>query len=104
MARRKRRLFTPEFKAETVRLIRESGKSIGAVARELDDPLQWAAVSFVARVPQPTRFRAGAGSPASSGITPVSTKPGQIHPGDLTAKLVEDWGAHEKVTVRRATR
>ena len=36
MAKRKRRAFTPEFKAETVRLIRESGKSIGAVARELD--------------------------------------------------------------------
>ena len=36
MAKRKRRAFTPEFKAQTVRLIRESGKSIGAVARELD--------------------------------------------------------------------
>jgi len=36
MAKRKRRAFSPEFKAETVRLIRESGKSIGAVARELD--------------------------------------------------------------------
>ena len=36
MAKRKRRAFTPEFKAETLRLIRESGKSIGAVARELD--------------------------------------------------------------------
>jgi len=36
MAKRKRRAFTPEFKAETVRLIRESGKSTGAVARELD--------------------------------------------------------------------
>jgi transposase-like protein len=35
MAKRKRRAFTDEFKAETVRLIRESGKSIGVVAREL---------------------------------------------------------------------
>ncbi len=41
MAKRKRRAFTEEFKAETVRLIRESGKfresgkSIGVVAREL---------------------------------------------------------------------
>ena len=35
MAKRKRRAFTNEFKAETVRLIRESGKSIGVVAREL---------------------------------------------------------------------
>jgi transposase len=36
MAKRKRRAFTKEFKAETVRLVRESGKSIGVVARELD--------------------------------------------------------------------
>ena len=36
MAKRKRRAFTNEFKAETVRLIRESGKSLGVVARELD--------------------------------------------------------------------
>ena len=28
--------FTKEFKAETVRLVRDSGKSVGAVARELD--------------------------------------------------------------------
>ena len=36
MAKRKRRTFTTEFKAQTVRLVRESGKSVGAVARELD--------------------------------------------------------------------
>jgi transposase-like protein len=36
MAKRKRRAFTDEFKAQTVRLVRESGKSIGTVARELD--------------------------------------------------------------------
>ena len=36
MAKRKRRAFTKEFKAETVRLVRDSGKSVGAVARELD--------------------------------------------------------------------
>ena len=35
MARRKRRKFTPEFKAETVKLIRESGRSIGEICREL---------------------------------------------------------------------
>jgi len=33
---RRRRSFTPEFKAEAVRVVRTSGKSIGAVARELD--------------------------------------------------------------------
>jgi transposase len=35
MAKRKRRVFTDEYKAETVRLIRESGKSIAVVAQEL---------------------------------------------------------------------
>lgn len=34
--RRKRRQFSPEFKAEAVRLATSSGKSIGEVARELD--------------------------------------------------------------------
>ncbi len=33
---RKKRFFTPEYKAEVVRLVHESGKSIGRVARELD--------------------------------------------------------------------
>ena len=33
---RKRRAFTNEFKAEAVRLVRESGKSVPTVARELD--------------------------------------------------------------------
>lgn len=36
MAMRKRRSFTPEFKAETVRLVLEGGKSIPEVARDLD--------------------------------------------------------------------
>ncbi len=36
MAKRKRRAFTKEFKAEAVRVVRESGKTEGAVARELD--------------------------------------------------------------------
>lgn len=36
MTKRKRRRFTPEFKAETVRLIRDSGRSIGEVAKDLD--------------------------------------------------------------------
>jgi len=34
--KRRRRAFSDEFKAETVRLVQESGKSIGAIARELD--------------------------------------------------------------------
>ena len=36
MARQKRRKFTAEFKAETVKLIRESDRSVGAICRELD--------------------------------------------------------------------
>ena len=36
MAKRKRRAFSAEYKAEVVELIRKSGKSVGVVARELD--------------------------------------------------------------------
>ena len=36
MARRKRRQFTPEFKAEAVRLARVGDRSIGQVAADLD--------------------------------------------------------------------
>ena len=36
MGRRHRRKFTDEFKSETVKLIRESGRSVGSVAKELD--------------------------------------------------------------------
>ena len=36
MAKRKRRAFSAEYKAEVVELIRASGKSIGAVAKDLD--------------------------------------------------------------------
>jgi transposase len=36
MGRRKRRKFTPEYKAEVVKLVRTSGKSIGQVSSELE--------------------------------------------------------------------
>src|SRR5512132_2164813 len=36
MAKRKRRAFTKEVKAEAVRVVRESGKSVPTVARDLD--------------------------------------------------------------------
>ena len=36
MEKRARRKFTAEFKAEVVRLVRDGGKSIGQVSRELD--------------------------------------------------------------------
>ena len=36
MGKRKRRSFTREYKAEVVRLVHASGKSIGKVAKEMD--------------------------------------------------------------------
>ena len=36
MTARRRRSFTPEFKAQTVGLLRTSGKSVGEVCRDLD--------------------------------------------------------------------
>jgi transposase len=36
MGRRKRRKFTADYKAEVVRLVRSSGKSVGQMAQELD--------------------------------------------------------------------
>jgi len=34
--KRERRSFTPEFKAEAVKVVQQSGKSVAMVARELD--------------------------------------------------------------------
>ena len=34
--KRQRRSFTPEFKAEAVKVVQQSGKSVAMVARELD--------------------------------------------------------------------
>ena len=36
MGRRKKRIFTPEYRAEVVKLIKTSDKGIGQVARDLD--------------------------------------------------------------------
>ncbi len=36
MARKTRRSFTKEYKAEVVELIRKSGKTVGAICRDLD--------------------------------------------------------------------
>ena len=36
MARRERRRFTDEYKAEVVALVRSSGKTIGEISRDLD--------------------------------------------------------------------
>ena len=60
MTKRKRRAFTTEFKAQTVRLVRESGKSVGAVARELD-----LAETAVRRWVQQAEVDAGRGRPGA---------------------------------------
>ena len=36
MTKRKRRAFTPEFKADAVRLVKASDRGVGQVAKELD--------------------------------------------------------------------
>lgn len=36
MSRKEKRVFSDEYKAETVELVRTSGKSIGRIAKELD--------------------------------------------------------------------
>jgi transposase-like protein len=36
MARRERRQFSDEYKAEVVALVRSSGKGVGAISRDLD--------------------------------------------------------------------
>ena len=38
MARRERRKFTDEYKAEVVALVRSTGKGIAAISRDLDLP------------------------------------------------------------------
>jgi len=38
MARKKRRKFTPEQKAQAVRIVREAGKTLRQVAQEMDIP------------------------------------------------------------------
>jgi transposase len=60
MAKRKRRAFTTEFKAEAVRLVRESGKSVPTVARELD-LTETALRSWV----RPAEVNAGRGAPGA---------------------------------------
>jgi transposase len=60
MAKRKRRAFTTEFKAQTVRLVRDRGKSIGAVARELD-----LGETAVRRWVQQAEVDAGRGTPGA---------------------------------------
>jgi transposase len=61
MERRKRRAFTKEFKAETVRLVSEGGKTIGEVAKNLD-----LTESALRQWVRQAEVDAGEGNPASS--------------------------------------
>lgn len=62
--KRKRRKFTDEFKQETVRLVREGGKSIGEVSRDLD--LTESAVRQWVRQAEIDAGRGGTGALASA--------------------------------------
>ncbi|HET6981100.1 MAG TPA: transposase [Myxococcaceae bacterium] len=53
---RTRRKFSPEFKAETVKLVRETGKPVGQVAQELD--LTETALRYWVGKPKSTRGKA----------------------------------------------
>ena len=76
MAKRKRRAFTKEFKAQAVRIVRESGKAVGTVARELDltetalrSWVRQAEVDGAAERRAPSRVRSARSSGASGGRT-----------------------------------
>ena len=60
MKGRKRRQFSDEFKVETVRLVREGGKGIAQVARELD-----LTESAVWRWVQEAKIEGGQGPPGA---------------------------------------
>src|SRR5437763_55966 len=73
--KRRRRAFSDEFKAETVRLVLESGKSIGAIARELD--LAETALRRWVRQAEIDAGRGPAGAPATGGGDELAHHPGE---------------------------
>ena len=82
MAKRKRRAFTEEFKTETVRLIRESGKSIAVVARELG--LTESAVRAWVRQGEIDAGHAPAGAPdarGAGGARPLAARGANVADG-----------------------
>ncbi len=66
MEKRKRRSFSKEYKAEVVGLISKGGRSIGAVARELDlsetAVRRWVAQAEIDSILADLRWPAGAAS------------------------------------------
>src|SRR5438034_8702387 len=84
MAKRKRRAFTNEFKAEAVRLVRESGKSVPTVARELD-PTETALRSWVRQA----EIDAGRGTPGAL-TTAEREELGQLRRENRTLRMERD--------------
>jgi transposase len=96
MAKRKRRTFTTEFKAQTVRLIRESGKSVGAVARELD-----LAETAVRRWVQQAEVDAGRGNPGAL-TTEEREELGRLRRENRTLRMERDILKNQSGTARAA--
>src|SRR2546429_2398914 len=82
MAKRKRRAFTREFKAEAVRLVRERGKSVPTVARELD-LTETALRSWVRQAEIDARRGKAGALPASSPHGPCAP-PGGVTSGSVS--------------------
>ena len=84
MAKRKRRAFTKEFKAQAVRIVRESGKRVGTVAQELD--LTETALRGWVRQAE---IDAGRGTPAAL-TTDERTELGQLRRENRTLRMERD--------------
>src|SRR5260370_1137874 len=98
MAKRKRRTFTTEFKAQTVRLVRESGKSVGAVARELD-----LAETAVRRWVQQAEVDAGRGR-AGALTTEEREELGRLRRENRTLRMERDIQKKRRPSLPRRTR
>jgi len=98
MAKRKRRAFTKEFKAEAVRLVRESGKSVPTVARELD--LRETALRSWVRQGE---IDAGRGTPGAL-TTAEREELGQLRRENRTLRMERDILKKRRPSSRRSIR
>src|SRR5947209_11313997 len=98
MAKRKRRAFTKEFKAQAVRIVRESGKAISAVARELD-LTETALRSWVRQA----EIDAGRGTPGAL-TTEEREELGRLRRENRTLRMERDILKKRRPSSRRRTR
>ena len=84
MAKRKRRSFTKEFKAQAVRIVRESGKAAGTVARELD-----LTETALRKWVQQAEIDAGRGTPGAL-TSEERTELGQLRRENRTLRMERD--------------